>query len=618
MFKLLSLPAVVASRCCRFPLLSLPAVVASRLPLFVILAVVMAAPAVLAQTHNGTWSAPKTTYSGQGTQNSYWVPNTSTPWPQGMTGTIGPPNATSTQKSLWPSMSGTLDESGSVTFTWTWTPATAQDTPPASLSILVVPSASYSDGQGSWMGPFAGVFSDGAVSDGYNDPSSTTVIGTSTGAGNTSVTATGRHLVQVAVSGTAATLTVPLSAHTAVTCPQTTTGPYNASLYVGVSVSAAPDSRAVTISGGRATSKKVLSGGADANGDGLWKKVPNDFVNGTLSDDIAIPYGEKHNQIINAALVPVDSTVKVDATYTPSIYGPWATEGAQYLENSSAKNYNLQGTLGDPLIDVPPTAADIPRIKNTFVGPTIDDTNNGNITWHDAGVVDHVFFKFTNGDNRSMRPTAYPTGNDGDGAIASANYYLNIHRPLESFPSHVPSMYVYRIANAYPVAGVNPLTGQADIPMTIDAPGYATYGPDGTNGATIAVHLNNPDVSWDNTIDALAGIGSLPFPGEYAILDQIFTGASILIHYNKPDVETHTVAFNDGACWTDPWSTGQGTYPKSKYHMFPRFRVRYTRTYSLVDSYDMDGFESEKLTYYDKFLDNFSYFGYFQYVGASI
>ena len=30
MFPLLSLPAVVASRCCRFPLLSLPAVVASR------------------------------------------------------------------------------------------------------------------------------------------------------------------------------------------------------------------------------------------------------------------------------------------------------------------------------------------------------------------------------------------------------------------------------------------------------------------------------------------------------------------------------------------------------------------------------------------------------------
>lgn len=492
-----------------------------------------------------------------------------------------------------------------VTSTLTWTPSGPGDTsqPPPTLDVLETASA----GGAEWMLQPTGVVA--TTSDGFNDPvfyATAPVYGAQS---------KGNHLYHLTIS----------PGQTLVTLPQRTMGASisyataitTSSASIGMGYTAQEDKRSVSIVGGRVTYKKLLIGGLDANGDGLWKQVMNQSdANGNLSDDIAIPYGEKHNEVISGGLHQVDSTSKIDAVYSPLLFGPWATEGAYYLENSSAKNYNLQGTLGDPLIDIPPTAADIPKIKNTFVGPTVDDSNSpSSVIWNDAGVTDHIFFKFTNGDNLSMRPTAYPTGNDGDKAIASANYYLNIHRPLESFLSHVPSMTVYRIATAYPVSGINSQTGQADIPLTVDTPGFATYGIGGTNGATVAVHFSNPDVNWDHAIDILAGVGSLPFPGELAILDQVFTGASILVHYNKPDADTQTVAFNNGACWTDPWSTGQGAGLKSDYHMFPRFRVRYTRTYSLVDSYNMDGFQTETLTYCDKFKDNFSYFGYFQYVG---
>ncbi len=289
---------------------------------------------------------------------------------------------------------------------------------------------------------------------------------------------------------------------------------------------AVSDSRAVTIVGGRVTSKKLLIGGVDMNGDGLWRQVTNQFdTNGTLSDDIAISLGEKHNEVISGGLHTVDSTIKTDSTYLPGLIGNWATEGAKYLENSSAKNYNLQGSLGDPFIDTPPTAADIPKITNTFVGPTVDNTNNGTIIWNDAGITDHVFFKFTNGDNRQMYPTAYPTGNDGDKAIASANYYLNLHRPFESFPSHRAPDTVYRIATVYPASGTDLLTGEADIPMTVDDPGYATYG-DGTNGLAINVHLNNPSVGWALSSNIASLLSNIPYPGYLVALDAVFSDNS--------------------------------------------------------------------------------------------
>jgi hypothetical protein len=399
--------------------------------------------------------------------------------------------------------------------------------------------------------------------------------------------------------------------------PYQTFGAATASGGSTVQAGAESDTRDVAIVGGRLTSKKLLIGGVDANGDGLWSRVPNQFdANGTLSDDIAIPLGEERDVVIDYQSKTVDTTTKIEATYSPALSGNWATEGAQYLENSSVNNYNLQGSLGDPLSDTPPTADDIPKITNTFKGPTVDDTNNGAITWNAAGTTDHLFFKFTNGDNRRMYPTAYPTGTDGDGAIASANYYLHIHRPFESFLSHRPADIVCRIATAYPAAGIDPQTGQMDIPMTIDSPYFATHGyaTNGSNGIPVNIELNCPSVAWDQSVNALAGIGDLPFPGELAILDQIFTGASLLVNYNKPHSDTHPIAFSDGA-WNDPWSWGQGSGLQNDYHMFPRIRVRYTRTYMLIDTYNMSGFITETMTYSDKFLDDDSSFGYFQYIG---
>ena len=494
-----------------------------------------------------------------------------------------------------------------VTAKLVWMPDAPQDTslPPPTVDVLVTGSAACSQ---YLVNPTGLVVH---ADDGLQD-SPTSLVAPMYGQ-----TSTGKHLVHLTVSAGQTSVALPGGAVTlssSVSCTASQGG--NGSPGMGVSYAVQIDSRMVTIVGGRSTFKKVLSGGVDANGDGLWQQVPNQFINGTLSDDIAIPFGEKHNEVISGSLVPVDSTTKLSSTYLPGLFGNWATEGAQYLLNTSAKNYNLQGALGSAFVDTPPTAADIPEFTNTFVGPTVDDTNSGAIIWNDAGVTDHVFFKFTNGDNRHMNPTAYPTGNDGDGAIASANYYLNIHHPIESFPSHAPAMTVYRIATAYPVSGTNPLTGEADIPMTIDAPGYATYGTDGTNGLAATVHLNNPSVGWALSANVASLLSNIPYPGYLVALDVVFNGASIAINYYRPAATTYPVAWSVGA-WTDPWSTGQGTGSKSDYRMFPRIRVRYTRTYTLVDTYDMSGFQTEGMSHSDKFVQNDSSFGYFQYIGAT-
>ena len=132
-------------------------------------------------------------------------------------------------------------------------------------------------------------------------------------------------------------------------------------------------------------------------------------------------------------------------------------------------------------------------------------------------------------------------------------------------------------------------------------------------GQSDNVHLNNPSVAWDSTINTLSAFSSVPFLGKLGYLDVLFGVGSILTTYYKPSAEDHPVSYSDGA-WNDPWSTGQGSGLRSKYRMFPRLRVRYKRSYSLFDNYDAAGFQSETLTFLDKFVQNDSSFGYFQYV----
>jgi len=388
---------------------------------------------------------------------------------------------------------------------------------------------------------------------------------------------------------------------------------------MGLSYAVQMDTRAVTISADcDPTSYKLLTGGLDANGDGNVAR----FVHKPeeMKGDIGIPFGEQHTVTVDNGLGGTSTKLVVNEKTTPVTYrghlgGTWATQNSHYWWKSSLKNWSKDQSLYRVMelfpTTGPPGESEIDYLTNVYVGPTIDG-DTGAIIPNEVGAggaTDTLSFKYQNGDNRPN----YPTGNDGDGAIATASYTLKLHRLVESFPSHKPADTVYRIATAFPLAGIDPLTGQMDIPMTIDSPGYATYGTDGTNGAAVNVHLNNPSVAWDNAINTLSVFSSIPFPGKVGLLDVLFGGGSVLLSINKPSAETHSVSYSEGA-WNDPWSTGQGGGLRSKYRMFPRFRVRYKRTYSLFDNYDAKGFQSETLTYLDTFVQNDSSFGYFQYV----
>ena len=368
------------------------------------------------------------------------------------------------------------------------------------------------------------------------------------------------------------------------------------------------DSRTVSISADvDNTYSKVLTGGLDANGDGYVGKVKHTPApDGSMSGDIGIPYGEQHTEQVSDGLSGTTSKLVVNDTqmnvkYTGHIPGNWATWMSHYWWGSTLKNYSIDGSLWHINGLGLPTEGEIPVLTNVYLGPIVD-SDNGTIIAKESGKSDTILFKFQNGDNRP----SYSTGNDGDGAIGATNYSMKIHVPFESFPSHKAQEIVYRIATAFPVSGINPVTGESDIPMTIDTPFFATYG-DGTNGLPVTVHLNNPSVLWDLSADVMSLLSTVP----NAVLDAIFAGANIGINRTKPVATNYTVGFSEGA-WNDPWSTGKGPGLKANYHMFPRIRVRYNRTYTLVDSYDRTGFRTESMNHSDKFVDNFSTFGYFQ------
>ena len=491
--------------------------------------------------------------------------------------------------------------------TLTWKPDSPIDTsqPPPTLDLLETVSASDS----AWILQPTGVST--SASDGFDDP----VINPTApvyGAGSK-----GKHLYHLVVSPGQTSVTLPLRVLSA--SLSYATAITSSSSSAGISYVIQPDTRSVTISADcDPTSYKLLTGGLDANGDGYVAR----FVHKPeeMKGDIGIPFGEQHTVTVDNGLGGTSTKLVVNEKTTPVTYrghlgGTWATQNSHYWWKSSLKNWSKDQSLYRVMelfpTTGPPGESEIDYLTNVYVGPTIDG-DTGAIIPNEVGAggaTDTLSFKYQNGDNRPN----YPTRNDGDGAIATASYTLKLHRLVESFPSHKPADTVYRIATAFPLAGIDPLTGQMDIPMTIDSPGYTTYGTDGTNGAAVNVHLNNPSVAWDNAINTLSVFSSIPFPGKVGLLDVLFGGGSVLLSINKPSAETHSVSYSEGA-WNDPWSTGQGGSLRSKYRMFPRFRVRYKRTYSLFDNYDAKGFQSETLTYLDTFVQNDSSFGYFQYV----
>ncbi|MGI4787893.1 MAG: hypothetical protein ACRYFS_03480 [Janthinobacterium lividum] len=376
------------------------------------------------------------------------------------------------------------------------------------------------------------------------------------------------------------------------------------------------DNREVTVSADcdsppTYTFHKVLTGGLDANGDGLCAKFPHaPAPDGSMQGDIGIPYGSQH--LNNQSIEVVSATAKT-VTYHGHIPGNWATWMSHYWWNSSLKKYSTDGSLYHLSGIGLPTEAEIPVLTNVYNGPIVDN-DTGLIIPNDAGTTgttDNITFKFQNGDNRS---TGYPTGNDGDGATAAASYALTIHQPIEVFQSHRPDE-----TNHYLIASPS-ISG--DIPMSFQGLEFSTYKGSGSNGLSAICVINSPSVSWDLANDVTNALSSVPYPGWWGVLDVIFSGANIYINHATPKSMNFPADFNDVA-WSDPSSDGDSYYKakrgaKADYHMSPRVRVQYRWKYKLVDVYNASGFQSETLSHDSEYIGPLNAFGVFTYTGPPL
>jgi len=543
------------------------------------------------------------------TQSGYTFVNSKVTAPSTYSATADPLFGITSASSCALAVAGSM----SVTATLTWQPSAAGDTsaPPPTVDVLETAKASGSQ----WMLQPTGVSA--SASDGFLDP---VVYETPPVYGARS---SGRHLYHLTVPPGQRSVTVPLRSLSALlSYASAITTSYPA---VGVNYTVQLDPRAVTISADcdtPVTYYKVLSGGVDANGDGLWAKVAHQRdSDGTMKADIGIPYGEMHTAVVigvAGGTVPVITTTHKTVTYTAHIPGNWATQDAQYLWNSSLKKYSLSGSLHHLFGLGLPTEAEIPVLTNTYVGAVVDSDHGGAITANEAGTTgtpDHIFFKFQNGDNRTVYPSPqFATGNDGDGATATANYWLTVHQPIEVFPSNRPSE-----TNHYHIAAPPPAAG--DIPMSFQGLDYCTYKGTGSNGVSAICVINSPSVGWSLSSDVTSALSSVPYPGWWGVLDVIFSGANIYIKHATPQSQNFPADFTDMA-WNDPQSTGDSYWASNKgaktdYHMSPRVRVQYRWNYRLVDVYDASGFKSETLVHDEEYIGPQNAFGYFTYTGPT-
>lgn len=262
-------------------------------------------------------------------------------------------------------------------------------------------------------------------------------------ANGSGVSSAGSHLTHYTLAPGQTVITLPARLVSGfMSLPQVATES-NSTITPGVSVSYAVyiDNRAVAITSNRdnptpTTYKYVVPGVFNANGDPAYEKYTHaPEADGTMRADIGLDFGDADLG---------NSWNYEHITYTGNPSGNWAENESQYLWNTSLKNASYPGTL----FGVPPDPG-IETLTNAYREPYILKGTNDDgspmipplLAQGDAGtiggapVTDHIFFSYTNGDNRPSRWTPYTTGNDGDGAIAKASYWVYIHPAFELLPS---------------------------------------------------------------------------------------------------------------------------------------------------------------------------------------
>ena len=504
----------------------------------------------------------------------------------------------------------TYKVNGTVTYTWTWNGGPNNLPPPSSQGVLETAGAGAYGG-GDVSGTVTVIASDGGIgkeskTDSVSADGKTQSHGDSFGGSQV-----------VTVDGSSGTLTVTgtMQAECDLSEPKSSGGypggGYPGGGYPGSGGSgtlwgnaggnkftAILDTRGVSISASVDSTywKKRVSGGyVDANGDPVCARVLHQREpDGTMRGDIGLNYGSSDYN---------DPGTYVSVTFGANTFGSWATNLSQYLWNTSLKNASYPGTLygvpPDPGIQVVTNLYRKPYIPNeTQIPLSVVASDAGDVSGN--AQVDHLFFKYQNGDNRPDPWTPYVTGNDGDEVTATANYYLSLHQPHEFNRSAKHGI-------------LQPGEGQENIiyrEATLDIksnPPYATPG----NG--VQCEWNAPSPFWGYGAEAASVLSNAPWP--YKWLGVAVGAAGLGLSDFGPKPDSATINF-DSNTWNDlasqfPPDHPKGQYPMADYRMTPGQHMRYLRHFQLHDTYDMQGYGGETLESFDTYAGKGPSFGIF-------
>ena len=397
---------------------------------------------------------------------------------------------------------GGVDSSvtASVTATLTWQPAYGQTNttdPPPTQPVSILEIATAQENPGTWSGAGSPPASAGTASNGLGDTPVTSGRG---------YVCKGSHLIQRdGASGSIVLDPVSLSA----VCPKTTVVngkiDWLGSQAVSVNLTVLINSRLVTISANvDPTSKKVplldASGNqiTDANGDFNYTSVPNTRdSDGTMYGDVGLSI---------TALDAGDPENFTNIAYHANLGGAWQVYTSSYSWFSSLKQQGDSNTLSSPVLanDV------IPDFTNSYLNPWYYDNGSPGMPAiaiasgeTNANNPDHIFLKYTDGGNAGPY--------QGDGASATANYYMILHTANErNYADHVHSDFVNpRQVSANLISGGPTDTLGGGISIQVDYSLSASYaGPLGEWLAnSIGLNLTVSEEKDYGTVSNVAATG---------------------------------------------------------------------------------------------------------------
>ena len=361
----------------------------------------------------------------------------------------------------------------------------------------------------------------------------------------------------------------------------------------------------------------------DADGDPVWASVPNVMdASGTMYGDIGIPDGYPIKEFVKGQENDqgTHSQQSVAPSYGASLTGDWSTSGLTYtwydsLTKTTAwgiygEGYNLS-TNGGERVNTP--GVGIANFPVVYQGAAVN--NDGSVALPgDTNSLSHIHITITDGYG-------------SDGAIKTANYYMNIHRQYVVLSSNRKSI----------IPGAGPDDGQQFVYISglfTSCWPSSTYEGDSNGGCNVT--YGSPQVDYGIATQAmLVGltVANIADLGVSATALTIATAVGIPTSELLPRPVTTVISFdscfgqdtnrytNPPGSTYEPFGTSQPqpwnpifADEKQHYIMVPHVVTAYEPKWYLVDVYgENDGFERE-----DKFpmftLANRYFWGTFVWV----